>query len=1596
MTGRSRGIRIDGAAENNLRDVSLTLPPGLTAVVGVSGSGKSSLAFDTLYAEARRRHLETLSLGSPWLRTRPARVRAIDGLGPAVAVAQNVLNRNPNSTVATAAGIHPYLRVLFARFAERRCPECGTETAVTTREGQVASLRGLVAEGVPVEVLAPLVGRAAGGHGRLLAWLEATWGREAIEVDRHDRDGEALDPDEPHDIAVRVTTLALRADLASIRRVVDEVAGLGCSGLVAVAGIRRLSLTRAPLCPGCGLPFRPLEPTDFNDRDLAEAAAYRIDGCTLDELLALDIAAAAEALAGWRLAGPASRAVDQVARRLAALDAVGLGYVRLDRSSPSLSRGEAQRLRIALLLANPIEDLLHVLDEPTIGLDPGQMSGILAQVAKLRGPVVMVEHDRWAVAAADHVVELGPGPGDAGGRVMFEGTPAGLWAAATPSGRWFSRRERADGARPGAGPPERGGPRIRVEDAAANNLRGIDVEIPLGRLTVVAGPSGAGKTTLVRDVLLGSLDAGEPVGCAMVDAPPLRAVAVTQEPIGRNARSSAATYTGLADQIRSVFAAATGEAPGRFSFNRPEGACPECEGIGAVELKLPYVPSEWIACEACGGRRFRPETLATDVALADGVRRSVADVYDLSVDEAAAVLGDGPAGRIMAALRSVGLGYLRLGQGSPSLSGGEAQRIKLAKQLSGARPGDLVVLDEPTTGLHPADVSALIAALRELVDAGSTVVVVEHQPDLVAAADWLIRLGPGGGPEGGRLVFEGAPGDDRTPEPPARPRAAPRRRPRASPQIRIDRATANNLRGVSVRIAKNAITAVIGVSGSGKSSLVRDVLEAEATRRFVESLSMYERQSIREGPDAPAGRIEGLGPTIAIRADGRVREPLSTVGTATELGFHIGVLLAFAGTRICPACGGDQRRVPGAAGRPWRCDRCGSEGPPAEPHLFSPSTYAAACLECHGVGTIGEPQVDRLIVHPELPVAAGAMYSPGYFPTSYYAKAPSLGREMAIVLGRRYGFDPFETPFDDMSDAAKDVFLWGDEDLEIPAAKGKTGTRMLRWHGVLRIVRGWDIGGLYVDHRTCPSCGGGRLRDEYLDVRLGAMNRGDLHRRAVWDVAAVVDGVELPDGAPHWAAQSLSVARRRLRFLERVGLGHLHLDRLARTLSAGEAQRVKLASLLGAELTGVTVLLDEPSRGLHPREVGALGDTLAELRDIGNTVVVVDHDPLLVGRADRLVVLGPGAGVDGGRLLASGPAARVRRASDSAVQAIVGRPRSGGGTPPVRTRRRPSGELVIRRPTENNLSGEDVAIPLGVVTGLCGVSGSGKSTLAIDILARALAPARISTSVAYDDIRPGAHDGIDGAPDRVVVSDQSRSGIQTPGAFLGVLEPLRRAYAESGEAASRGLGAGALTPDCDACHGRGSVREDMGFMPSLRRTCEACDGTGYRADVRELVVRGHSLPELSLLPLAAIADLWGDVDRIGRPLGVASSLGLGYLRLGQPSHSLSGGEAQRLRLCRELAKSTRAPTLYILDEPTLGLHASDVARLEAVLDGLVERGHSVLVVEHDPSLLAWCDAIVELGPGGGPDGGRVVATGTPEQVARLDTPTAPYLREALS
>ena len=1635
-------IEIRGASEHNLQEIDVDFGDGLSVVTGVSGSGKTSLVFDTLYHESHRRFLDIFALGSSTQRLAPAVARSIDGLGPAIAVGQNLLNRNPASTLATASGLHPLLRLLYARFGQRHCGHCGAVLSVLSEDEIVDRLGALCRRG-PVHVTAPLVRDSPGSHRALLKLLADQFGRKSLLVDGRPARTRGLDPAKPHDIEVEVAALAKRAAVRQVREAVAAVRRLGVQAIGVRSGEGDTVLSTAPVCAACGSWFGDLEPQHFHracphcdgagcDRCQhtglhPEAAAVQWSGLRLPDLLALPVEAFSELFSAAELPSSARRLRDEIARRLEALVAVGLGYVTLDRPSPSVSRGEAQRVRLAVAMTSRLEDMLHVLDEPTIGQHPHDVERLLPAFRRLPGPVVFVEHDRLAAAVADRAIDLGPGAGFEGGQLLFSGTPAGLWRQRTPTGQYFSLRQRV------AAPPQRPEPEefLEVCGATLRNLEDLDVALPLGRLTAVTGVSGSGKSTLVEDVLVASLHAGRPVGCRRIRGPALKPVIVDQKPIGLNPRSNPATYTKLADLVRDYFAQQSGLSASHFSFNRPEGACPACSGLGAIEVQMRYLPSTWIPCAACAGQRFSEEVLAARASLGDR-SLSISDFYQLSIGEVSELLdqtGDLPdsqrqsTSRILTALCDVGLGYLPLGQPSPTLSGGEAQRVKLAKFLgrrSLAR--QLLILDEPTTGLHPQDIAGLLKVLDRLVRSGATIAVVEHSLDLVRAADWIIDLGPGSGPRGGRLLHAGPPEalhrvpdsltrqalvDEEAIVPRGRRQAKGERR---ASDLTLRNARAHNLKGVDVVFPKAKLTVVTGVSGSGKSSLVGDVLETEARRRFLESLSLYERQSTREGPEAPVDSVTGLGVAVTI-GSGRLRyDPRATVGSATELTHHLAVLLSRLGQRLCDACGVPMQRAPVGHGSSdsdmaaprtgpsddarWSCPDCSATARVAEPRHFASSTYAAACTGCNGVGTLRQPAPEKLIIHPDKPLCAGAMYSPGFFPKGYLGKPYNGGYYMVQALALRHGFDPFVTPWDEMSPAAQQAFLFGeDEPLEVlyESRKGHTSVRHHRFPGFYGWIRDWDVGGTYTDTRQCPECVGSGLRPEYASVQLGGHSTVDLQRLPLAQLGAVLDEISPSTREEVLVGPALDTARRRLRFLNQVGLGYLNLERAAGTLSAGEAQRVRLAGLLGSRLTSLTVLVDEPTRGLHPCEVEALRSALHALRDEGNTVIVVEHDPVLIRAADHLVDMGPGAGAAGGQIVAQGKPSQVLKTDTLTARWLRGEAQVDRGRP----RRNGQGSMRLLGARENNLRGDALAIPLGTLTGVCGVSGSGKSTLLIDTLGRILARRKQTTSVAYEPIEPGEHDSLENQPRRTVVVDQARAGVGSPADFLDLTRALRRVYAESDDARALGLDEKQLARSCSSCNGRGATSTDMGFLPDIHTPCETCRGTGYLAEAWEVRVHDVPFPEAFSLTIDEVAARFGECESLHLPLTAAREVGLGYLVLRQPAQALSGGEAQRLKIARELCRKAPASTLYLLDEPTVGQHLEDVARLIQVLHRLVDEGHTAVVIEHHPHLLAACDWLVELGPGGGPDGGCIVAEGTPPDVASGDTPIAPYLREVL-
>ncbi len=1608
-------ITIEGAKENNLKDISLEIEDGLTVVTGVSGSGKTSLVFDTVYHEARRRFQEVYAFGSSNQLLYPANVESIKGLGPAVAVGQNLLNRNPNSTLASASGLHPFLRILYARFGERSCSNCGKLLRTYTEDEIIEKIMAILPKNPKIYV--QLLNNVKGSHKTLLNFLISEFGAGTILVDDELWNGKDLILQEKHNIKIQLGDVTEESDLQEIRAMIQSAWALG-SNIIEVRAHSVQKYSRTNVCSNCGNWFREVDPSNFHQKCPhcngcgcerckytgihPEAASITFAGLNFIEILSLTVDELNQLFAEHVLHESSSRLYQEIKRRINALTKVGLGYIRLNRVSPSLSRGEAQRVRLAVSLTSELEDIMHILDEPTIGQHPADVARFTPVLREIKGPVLFVEHDRMAASEADHVIELGPGAGVNGGDIVFNGCPVKLWEANTSTGRFFSLRERVEPPEPRPQPVKF----LEIHGANKHNLKDIDAFFPLERITAVTGVSGSGKTTLVNDVLHSSLKTGTSTGCIeIVGADPIvESILVDQSPIGRNPRSIPATYTKLSEIIRKTYSEKTGLSPSFYSFNRDEGACPRCKGMGAIEVKMRYLPSTWIKCRGCNGKRFKQEVLEKKLRFGDR-EISIAELYDLSVEEAHSILIDADieeknrqkAVRILKALLDIGLGYLILGQPSPTLSGGEAQRIKLAKFLGRKLNDRLIILDEPSTGLHPQDLKGLLKILDGLVRNGTTVIFVEHNTDLIRAADWVIDLGPGAGPLGGEIVYNGSLGglDDATSktkdallnEENLRPIAKSAKKMRFSESINVKGGKVNNLKNIEVEIPKNKITIVTGVSGAGKSSLVDGILLAEAERRYLETLSLYERQGIQEGTDVLVDSVNGLGVTLTVTPERKLYERRSTVGVSTEINHHLAALMSSIGMRNCPKCSSKMIR-----NDQWTCPSCRMTMPTESPRMFDPTNYRAACLTCHGVGSLQTPRPEKLIIDDSKPLCGGAMYSPGFFPQGYLCQPGNGGYDIVQAFASRHGFDPATTPWHKVPENVRYMFYFGDpEPIEVAfrSKSGRTNTRTVNFNGFYGWIRDWDVGGTYTDNVDCPECKGAKLRQEYLKINLNGLNIHELQEKSLTELHEFMKSISLEDSHP--SKYNLEIVLRRLRFLTQVGLKYVNLNRVSASLSAGEAQRTKLAGILGSGITSLTILLDEPSRGLHPSEVANLIDALKELRDNGNTVIIVEHDLQIIREADHIIDMGPGAGTLGGEIIAQGPPDKIAEASTPTGRWLAKDKRI------IKKRRirTPRDWMVVKGAKQHNLKGETIRIPLASLVGICGVSGSGKSTLITDTIGRTLAPTKHTTSVAREPLTPGIHEAIINPPENVIILDQTKTNIRSPITYLSLRQKLHKIYAETPDAQDKGLSEKALRKPCSVCNGKGETRINMGFLPDIYTKCETCKGTGYSPEAWTVKIKDVSLPELSSLTISQAYVLFKDEPNIARILEAAINVGLGYLTLHQPAHSLSGGEAQRLKIAKELSKKTGKNTLYILDEPSIGQHMEDVTRLVEILQEIVDKGHSVMLIEHHPHILANCDYLIELGPEGGSEGGYVVAKGNLDEFIKTDSPTSGYLKEII-
>ena len=1468
--------------------------------------------------------------------------------------------------------------------------------------------------------------------------------------------------------------------------------------------------------------------------------------------------------------------LDEIATRIRYLCDVGIGYLTLDRQSRTLSGGEVQRINLTTALGTSLVNTLFVLDEPSIGLHPRDMDRIIRAMRRLKAAgntLVVVEHDPAVMLAADRVLDFGPGPGAAGGRIVFDGTPDQLRHADTLTGAYLGGRRSV-----GLGlerPVEDGTPRLILEGASEHNLKGIDVAFPLHRLVVVTGVSGSGKSTLIQDVLAPALlrhfgKATEAPGAhrRLLGAEQLgQALFVDQSPIGKTARSNPVSYVGAWDAIRKLFAGAPlaaqrGYTAAKFSFNSGDGRCPTCGGSGFEHVEMQFLSDVYLRCPDCDGRRYRPEVLEVRIERA-GRALNVADALALTVTEAVqAFARDRDALRALQPLLDVGLGYLTLGQPVPTLSGGEAQRLKLAgfladaakqsaptlpasrgslppegagrpwggpaagpRHISAARKGTLFLFDEPTTGLHFDDIAKLMRAFRKLLDAGHSLIVIEHNLDVMRAADWLIDLGPEGGEGGGQLVAQGtarelmrhpashtgaalrayelALGAGRSAlsvqEPaPAWAVHAQRPTPEAPGAIQIVHAREHNLKNLSVDIPRGKFNVITGVSGSGKSTLAFDILFNEGQRRYLESLNAYARSIVQ-----PAGRPEvdavyGIPPTVAIEQRLSRGGRKSTVGTTTEVWHFLRLLYVKLGVQHCIHDGAalhpqTPERIAAQLITRYRGQTIGLLAPlvMGRKGVYTELAdwarlrgYSHLRVDGQFLPTAGFPRIDRYKEHNiELPVQSLAVTPAGEAPLRQaLARALELGKgvvhalhgfaaeqlSQALLEGRPTAgigqIEAFSTrracPVCAASYAELDprLFSYNSKHGWCPDCVG-TGLQLTREQrralDDTQLEKDGDARGRersfaepelddVAEGTVCPACHGTRLNPVARAVLLpvstplapggrGAGGEGEtgvaitaLARLSVHDLRLWFDQLTLTGRDADIARDLLPEIKSRLQFLEQVGLGYLTLDRGAPTLSGGEAQRIRLAAQLGSNLQGVCYVLDEPTIGLHPRDNQVLLDALHSLAEQGNTLVVVEHDQDTIRRAEHLIDIGPGAGVRGGALVAQGTVADLQAAPDSAtgryLREAMRHPmhprRPAGSAPPAAPVNSGDGWLLVKGAHLHNLQHIDAAVPLRRLVAVTGVSGSGKSTLARDVLLAAVqrrvherGPAGRSEIKSSD--LPGCA-ALEGWPaiDRVLEVDQTPIGKtprSCPATYIGFWDTVRKLFADTLEARARGYGPGRFSFNtgqgrCPACEGQGLRTIEMSFLPDVKVPCEVCQGARFNPETLAVAWRGKSVGDVLRMEVDEAAEFFAAMPAIAHPLRLLGDVGLGYLTLGQPSPTLSGGEAQRIKLVTELAKvrddvtrrGQKTPhTLYVLDEPTVGLHMQDVEKLIRVLHRLVDGGQSVLVIEHDLDLIAEADWIIDLGPGGGDAGGRIAAAGTPEEVARAGTATGAALAPML-
>ena len=1584
-------ISIKNARQNNLKNISLKIPQHQFIVVtGVSGSGKSSLAFEIINKEGQTQFFINLSAQArKYLdKLQKPKVDSISGLTPTISIAQKTNQNNPRSTVGTLTGIYDYLRLLFARLGEHSsvelnrslfsfnsnkgaCEHCrglGVEDKIsvdlliddkhkTIREGcfKITNPDGyIIYSQVRMEELAKVC--EANGFSVDIPWEDLSLEQQDIILNGSDKIKILYGK---HSLESRMKWTGIKANprekefYKGILPVMNQILNKDRN-----PNILRFAKTQTcSACQGSRLRAEALEVTILNQ------SIYELSRLSLSDLkafLQIDQFPKQQQNIAQEILSKIHRQIDQ-------LTLLGLDYLSLERNASSLSAGEIQSIRLASQLNSGLNNITYIFDEPSVGLHASKNHNvirILKQLVAQGNTVIVVEHDAETIRNADWIVEIGPKAGTKGGELLFNGSAESFFKSNYQSltKDYLTQKKNISF-------HNRNSQSLffEIRNACINNLKNIDVRIKKQALNIITGVSGAGKSSLVHQTLIPLIQNRYHQQINATGQPSLyefdfeKTLIVEQAPIGKTARSTPATYTKLFDLIRNFYAQLPQSKQNNigksyFSFNNKGGRCEHCEGAGKIEIGMHFLGNVESPCPVCNGLRFKTEILNIKYH-----NKSISDVLNMTVEEAIIFFEkEQKIQKYLQALSDIGLGYIQLGQSSNTLSGGEAQRIRLASELvKNTKHNQLFIFDEPSTGLHFADIQILLNVFQKLTQKGHTILLIEHNEDIIKNADYIIDLGPHAGAKGGKLVFEGTYSNLIQNVESITARSLFQEQSIASGTfkknnnafIELKGVTTHNLKSINIKIPHRKHTVIVGKSGSGKSSLAFDTLYAEAQNRFAESFPTYVQQFTRQQSQSQLESATGLRASIALKQNRKIQDPRSTVGTLMGINDYLRLLLSRFGTAYCPYCQQETHDN--------FCKNCKTSF--TDTHIashFSFNHAGGTCPKCKGLGEVLTSNLDLLVENLELSFLNGAFKKSKLLDS--YANINEKYMATLLEVGRQKGFD-YHLSIENLPQEAIEIALYGvpNEPFNVEwTYKTKTSEGVHKfegeWIGFVGLLldeyyrrqangKGSELMP-FLTTKECSTCNGQRFKAEILNVRFHDKNIYELSNLSIEKLLSFFQSCKKDSQTE----QIIGLIIEQLNILRDFNLSYLHLDRKSSTLSGGELQRLLLSAQLKGSLTGMCYILDEPSSGLHPSDIQIISKNIKRLIDKGNTVISVEHQNDFIRTADYILELGPEAGKQGGEVVFSGPLDTfLKQGQYISSFENINFPEANNNS-----------QIRIQGARIHNLHNIDVSFLKNTLNVITGVSGSGKTTLMRDVLIKSHRKATHCQSVS------GLSDF-----DALVWIDRNsmeQSSFSSLATYLGILDDIKKLFSPllkgSGIKTAQ-LSYNNKSGQCPDCKGLGFIKTKMDFLNDVRSKCETCKGNGYKNEVLRILLKGKNIAEILQMTVAE-ALLFFSTDKVLKhKLELLDTLGLSYLNLKQESKSFSGGEAQRIKIAKELLSNNKGQKLYIFDEASRGLHHSDLKYLLQMFSKLISEGHSIIAIEHNIDIINKAKYIIDLHDG---------------------------------